>query len=66
MPAADDQELWTCALSIEEEHHREAWLYATMCIQDLVAEGDHDGAQKWREIRSRILLLRRGSKGRRQ
>jgi hypothetical protein len=65
MPLTRDQELWACALEVEKREGRGAWSWATMRMEDLEGQGDHEGADTWREIRTRILSLRKGIRGQR-
>lgn len=53
-----EQQIWACALEIERQHGRDAWMFATMRIQDLEAECDTAGVQTWRQIRNCILAIR--------
>lgn len=52
-----DAELWGCALAIEREHGPAAFLQASMAIDRLDAEGDHEAAGVWREVLKRLELI---------
>jgi len=56
-----DQELWACALAVEREHGKGAFLHASMEIDRLDANGQGDAAQIWREVLRRIEALGAGS-----
>lgn len=60
-----EQQILACALEVERQHGRDAWMFATMRMQDLKAAGDMKGVETWRLIRQAILTLRRGARGRR-
>ena len=57
-----EKHLWACALEIERQHGRDAWMFATMRMQDLKADCDFEGAETWRTIRRHILTLRKGAR----
>jgi hypothetical protein len=58
-----DQELWACALTVEREHGKAAFLHAAMEIDRLEAEGEQDAAGVWREVLKRIEKLEERSNG---
>ena len=49
-----DQELWACALAIEREQGKGAFLHAAMEIDRLDAEGEWEAAGGWREVLKRL------------
>jgi hypothetical protein len=52
-----DQELWGCAVAVEREHGRAAFLHAAMKIDRFDALGERQAAQVWREILKRVEAL---------
>ena len=61
MSMSRDQELWACALEVERQHGRAAFLHASMEIDRLDADGERDAAAVWREVLKRIEALESGS-----
>ncbi len=57
MTMTRDQELWACALLLEREHGKGAFLYATMQIDAMDAAGDVEGGKVWRTALERIDAL---------
>ena len=55
-----DQELWACALSVEREHGKAAFLHAAFEIDRLDAEGERAAAGVWREVLKRLEALELG------
>ena len=49
-----DAELWGCALAVEQGHGPAAFLHASMEIDRLDADGEHDAALIWREVLTRL------------
>jgi hypothetical protein len=58
-----EHHILACALEVERQHDRDAWMFATLRIQDLIAQGDLEGVRVWHRIRQIILALRKGSRG---
>lgn len=63
MPILTDWELWACANESIRQHGADAPIFAAMRADELLGEGDLDGAQNWRLIVQWIgdLLSRPGS-----
>lgn len=57
MTMTQDQHLWACALEVERQHGDAAFLFASMRVDELVAEGAFEGARTWRAILQRIEAL---------
>lgn len=55
----DQEHLWACALEIERQHGKSAFLFASMRADALLAEGAFEGARVWRAILDRIEALER-------
>lgn len=55
-----DQHLWACALEFERQHGEAAFLFASMRVDELEAEGAFEGARTWRAILQRIEALQAG------
>ncbi|MEJ5979312.1 hypothetical protein WG901_21845 [Novosphingobium sp. PS1R-30] len=53
----DEQHLWACALEVERQHGKSAFLFASMRADQLQADGAFEGARVWRAILERIEAL---------
>jgi hypothetical protein len=56
-----DQELWACAIAVEREHGKAAFLRACFEVDRLDAEGEHEAAGVWRAVLLRIEMLEQGA-----
>lgn len=61
MPITRDQEIWGIALWIEKRHGNGGWLHIAQQQDRLLAEGDFDGVDLWREVGRRYDELLQGS-----
>jgi hypothetical protein len=52
-----DWELWACANHYIKRHHDDAAIVAAMRADELLAQGDEDGARTFRAIVKRINVL---------
>ena len=57
MQMTRDEELWACALAVEQEHGEAAFLHAAMEIDRLDADGERDAGDVWREVLKRLEAL---------
>ena len=55
-----DQKLSACAVAIEREHGRGAFLNACFAIDHLDGEGQRGAAKVWREVLKRLEALEGG------
>lgn len=54
MAILSEWELWACANEAVRQHGADAPIFAAMRADELLGEGDLDGAQNWRLIVQRI------------
>ncbi len=52
-----DEELWGMALWVEKNHGEKGWFYIAQQQDRLLAEGDYDGMQLWRDVDERFKKL---------
>ena len=57
MPVLSDGELWACANEYIRQHGLDAPILAAMRADQLLEQGDFEGAQNWRLIVGRINQL---------
>lgn len=57
-----EHERWAEALQVEKMHGDRALMFAAERIGALIEARDPDGVERWREIYTRLVALRRGDK----
>lgn len=55
-----EQEIWGMALWVEKHHEANGHDFIAARIASLESDGDHQGAQIWRQVESRYAQLRTG------
>jgi len=57
MASLPEWELWACANECLNQHGEDAPIHAAMRADELLEEGDYDGALAWQLIVRRVHLL---------